>query len=164
MKRIYLSLVLVLTVLSAFSQASVSYYKGEWTEVNKHTLFTGIFKISIDPNGETKAELVWTYLAIDSANREMMIMYQGKKGRTGIEYAEGSFSETTNDLEFEGKRTDDPSLILGLDKYHLKLAANKQVIYGKTETQGTNEGLMYAVKMDNKKGEKEFNEAKARVR
>jgi hypothetical protein len=164
MKKLFLTIALLLVMHFGFSQVAVSYYKGEWTEVNKHTLFTGIFKIAIKNNGEASAEMVWTYQAIDSANRDLMKMYYGKKGRSGIEYADGSFSETTNDLQLEGKRTDDPAYILGLDKYHLKFAAGKKAVYGTTETQGTNEGLLYAVKIDNKTGEKELMEAKAKIK
>jgi len=38
------------------------------------------------------------------------------------------------------------------------------VIYGTTETQGTNEGMLYAVKLNDAAGEKEFMAAKARVK
>ena len=160
MKKIFLSVTLLLALQYGFSQASVSYYKGEWTMVNKQDLFTGILKIAIDAEGKTKAEMVWTYLATDSTNKDLVEMYKGKKGRSGIEYADGSFSVTTNDFIFEGKKADDPAQILGLDKYHIKLSANKQAIYGTTETQGTNEGLLYAGKLDNTTGEKEFMAAK----
>ena len=131
---------------------------------NKHDLFTGIFKIGIDAEGKANAEIIWTYLATDSTNKDMLEMYKGKKGRSGIEYAEGNFSATTNDFYFEGKRSEDPFVILGLDKYHLKLSADTQVIYGTTETQGTNEGMLYAVKLNDAAGEKEFMAAKARVK
>lgn len=132
--------------------------------VNKQDLFTGILKITINTEGRTSAEMVWTYLATDSTNKDFVEMYTGKKGRSGIEYAEGSFSATTNDFNFEGQKADDPALILGLDKYHLKLSVNKQAIYGTTETQGTNEGLLYATKLNSASGEKEFTAAKARVK
>lgn len=164
MKKIFLSFSLLISLHNCFSQSSVSYFKGEWTMVNKHDLFTGIFKIGINAIGEAKAEVIWTYLATDSTNKDLLEMYKGKKGKSGIEYAEGSFSAATNDFYFEGKRTDDPSVILGLDKYHIKLSSNGQAIYGKTQTQGTNEGLLYAVKLNNATGEKEFMAAKARVK
>ena len=73
-----------------------------------------------------------------------------------------SLKETN--FNFEGQKADDPALILGLDKYHLKLSVNKQAIYGTTETQGTNEGLLYATKLNSASGEKEFTAAKARVK
>jgi hypothetical protein len=132
--------------------------------VNKNDLFTGIFKINIATDGSVKAEIVWTYLAIDSSSRDLVEHYKNKKGKAGIEYAEGQFSATTNDLTFEGKKADDPFALLGLDKYHIKLASGKEAIYGTTETQGTNEGLLYAVKLNDAAGEKEFKNAKAKVK
>lgn len=162
MKKIFVSLILLCCLQHVFSQ--VSYYKGEWTMVNKNDLFTGIFKIDITTDGSVKAEIVWTYLAVDSTSNELVEHYKGKKGKAGIEYAEGQFSAATNDFTFEGKKADDPFAILGLDKYHIKLAYNKQAIYGSTETQGTNEGLLYAIKLPDAVGKKEFNTAKAKIK
>lgn len=156
--------IFILLLCSQFSFAQVSYFKGEWTRVNKQELFTGIFKINQNKSGNVKVEIVWTYWAIDSSNSELMEMYKGKKGRSGIEYAEGNFSASTNDFTFEGQKTDDPYVILGLDKYHIKLSADNKVIYGTTETQGSNEGLLYATKLPDAAGEKEFIAAKARVK
>jgi hypothetical protein len=162
MKKIFVTLTLLLSLQCVFSQ--VSYYKGEWTTVNKNDLFTGIFKIGINAEGKVKAEIVWTYLAADSTNKDMVELYKSKKGRSGIEYAEGTFNPATNDFYFEGIKSDDPFTILGLDKYHIKLAAEKQAIYGTTETQGTNEGMLYAVKLEDAAGEKEFMDAKEKVK
>ena len=124
----------------------------------------GIFKIAVKKDGTANAEIVWTYLATDSTRQEMVDLYKGKKGRSGTEYLEGRFDAATGDFYFEGKEKDDPDMILGLDKYHAKLSANKQVIYGTTETERTKEGLMYAVKMTNSAGQKEFIAAKAKVK
>jgi hypothetical protein len=162
MKKIFLSLALLLTIQCCFAQ--VAYYKGEWTMIDRHDLFTGIFKISMNAAGKVKAEIVWTYLAIDSTSKDYMDMYQNKKGKSGIEYAEGNFSSATNDLYFEGIKKDDPFIILGVEKYHLKLAANKQAIYGSTETEGTNKGLLYAVKLNYTAGKKEFRGAKTKIK
>ena len=162
MKKIFITILLLLSLQYGFSQ--VSYYKGEWTTLNKQDLFTGIFKIGMNAEGKVKAEIIWTYLATDSTNKDLVEMYKGKKGRMGIEYAEGYFSASTNDFNFEGKRSDDPFVILGLDKYHIKRSADKQVIYGTTETQGTNEGMLYAVKLSSTVAEKTFMAAKARVK
>jgi hypothetical protein len=162
MKQILLIFLLLFTLQCSYAQTS--YYKGEWTMLNKQDLFTGIFKIEIKKDGTVNAELLWTYLAVDSTRQDMIDLYKGKKGRSGIEYATGNFSAAGNDLYFEGKEKDDPYVILGVDKYHLKLAANKQAIYGTTETGGTNEGLLYAVKMDNETGKKEFSAARSKIK
>ena len=162
MKQFVLIFSLLCTWQTVLSQTT--YYKGEWTRVNKHELFTGIFKIDITNDGKAQAELVWTILAADSTSRYYLDYYNSKKGKSGIEYAEGFFSAVTNDLYLAGKEKDDPYLILGLDKYHLKLASNKQVLYGTTETEGTNEGLFYAIKLNNESGVKAFMTAKTTVK
>jgi hypothetical protein len=162
MKKLFLSIMLLFCLQHVFSQ--VSYYRGEWTMVNKNDLFRGIFKISVAKNGSVKAEIIWTYLAVDSTSKDLVEHYKRKKGKSGIEYAEGQFSRATNDFTFEGKKAVDPFAILGLDKYHIKLSNNKQAIYGTTETQGTNEGLLYAIRLNNVAGKKEFKAAKAKVK
>ncbi|MEP7237212.1 MAG: hypothetical protein ABI685_05095 [Ferruginibacter sp.] len=162
MKRILLIFSLLFTLQTGFAQTS--YFKGEWTALNKNDLFTGLFKIEIKKDGTAKAEFIWTYLATDSNSTEYIDMYKDKKGRSGIEYASGNFMAATNDLYFEGKEKDDPLSIIGLDKYHLKLSINKQVLYGTTETEGTNQGLFYAIKMNNTTGEKEFRAAKSKIK
>ena len=162
MKQLFITPLLLFSINCCMAQAS--YFKGEWTLVNKHDLFTGIFKIAVKKDGTAKAEIVWTYLAINSSSQELVEMYKGKKGKSGIEYLEGKFTAATNDFYFEGKEKEDPANILGLDKYHVKLSANKQAIYGTTETEGTNEGLLYAVKITNSAGKKEFLSAKAKVK
>jgi hypothetical protein len=162
MKNILLIFVMILAAYTNIAQ--VTYYKGEWTMKNKHDLFTGIFKIGIKKDGNVTGQFVWTFLAADSTNSSMVDMYSGKKGMSGIEYVEGNFNGATNDFYFEGKSKDDPNNILGLDKYHLKLAASKQAIYGSTETEGTNEGMLFAVKLTNDTGEKEFMAAKEEVK
>jgi hypothetical protein len=162
MKKLFLFLAAALFVHAGIAQ--VSYYKGEWTRKNKQELFTGIFKIGIKKDGKATGQFVWTVLAVDSTNSSFLDMYSGKAGMCGIEYVEGTFNAKTNDFYLEGKLKDDPNLIIGLDKYHLKLAANKQIIYGTTETEGTNEGLVFAVALTNKAGEKEFLTAKEKVK
>lgn len=162
MKQTILIFSLLFTLQTSFAQKM--YFKGEWTMQNKHELFTGLFKIEIKKDGAAKAEFIWTYLATDSTSTDYIAMYNGKKGKSGIEYAAGNFTASTNDLYFEGTEKDDPHTVIGLDKYHLKLSNNKQVIYGTTETNGTNQGLVYAIKMNNATGEKEFMAAKAKIK
>ncbi len=140
------------------------YYKGEWSKMNKHDLFTGIFKITIKNKVEVSGELVWTYLATDSSDHSFTNHYKEKKGRKGIEYVEGSFNPATNDIYFEGRSKDDPDDLLGLDKYSLKLSANKEVLYGKTDANGDKDGMIYAIKLNAAAGEREFNAAKLKVK
>lgn len=144
--------------------AQVAYYKGEWTMVDKHDLFTGIFKIDIKNDGRVNGEFVWLYLATDSSDNTMLDMYKGKKGRQGIEILEGRCTPTTHDLYLKGEDKVDPYAILGLDEYTLKYSADKQVIYGTTATEGTNKGLFFATKMNTATGSAAFNAAKQKVK
>lgn len=45
MKQILLALALLFTITG--SNAQTSYYKGEWTSINKTDLFTGFLKLDI---------------------------------------------------------------------------------------------------------------------
>ena len=154
-----LSLVLVQSLT-----AQVYYYKAEWTMKNKHDLFTGICRIEIKDQDIVKGKLVWKFLAVDSTDQSMMDMYKGKKGKTGIEYVEGTYTRSTHDIFFEGKDKDDPYEVLGLDKYSLKISDNKQVLYGTTATGGTNSGLFYALRLNAADGAKKFAAAKAKCK
>lgn len=161
MKRIF-----ILFLYCCFIQgvgAQVTYYKAEWSMKNKHDLFTGICKIELKDNTDIKGEIAWVFLAVDSTDKSMMDMYEGKKGKSGIEKVEGSYTTETHDVYFEGIDKDDPNLILGLDKYSLKLSADKQVLYGTTATGGTNSGIFYAIKINNAEGVKKFTLIKARL-
>jgi len=155
--------ILLLTTLFCINllHAQVSYYKGEWTRINKHDCFTGIFKISIDKDNMVKGELLWTYIAIDSTDKSMTEQYHGKKKRTGIEYVEGSYNTSTHDIYFEGRSKEDPWEIIGLDKYTLKLSLNMQILYGSTDSQGSKDALFYGTRISSATGQKEFGIAKA---
>ena len=146
------------------SQAQVAYYKGEWTMVDKHDLFTGVFRLETKNDGRVNGQLIWLYLATDSSDNVMIDMYKGKKGRQGIEIVEGRYTPSTHDLYFKGEDKVDPYTILGLDEYSLKYSADKQVIYGTTATGGTNKGLFYAIKMNSAAGAAAFNAAKLKVK
>ena len=143
-----------------FLQAQVTYYKGEWTEVNSGLLFGGIFKLDMTNKDEIKGELIWTYLVADSSDQTLIDQYKDKKGRRGIEYVSGTFNPLTNDLHFEGKEKKDPSAIIGLDKYTLKLSSDKRMIYGKTDSNGKNNGLFYGYKISTAEEIESFNAAK----
>ena len=132
--------------------------------VDKHDLFTGIFKIEIKNDGTVNGQLTWTYLATDSTDDFMVSSYKGKKGKQGLEFVEGKYVPSTHDIHFEGKDKNDPYQLLGLDKYTLKYSADKQVIYGTTATNGTNKGLFYAIKMNNAAGEAAFNTERSKMK
>ena len=142
-----LLLLAFLALLLHNGDAQVLYFKGEWTALNKAELFTGIFKVQIKKDSRVKGELLWTFLATDNTNSDLRDHYKGKKGKRGIEFVEGIFTRETNDIFWEGKTKYDPADILGLDKYYLKLSADKKVLYGKTDYNGTGNGMFYALRV-----------------
>lgn len=154
MKKQFIVFILILVGLC--SQAQVAYFKGEWTTENKSDLFTCISKFEINDK-EVKAEFVWTYLAIDSTDNVMIEMYNNKKGKTGIEYANGTYNPVTGDIKLKATELDDPNVILGMTIYNIKYAADKKAIYGTTTGIGyDNPGLFFAMVLEKSKGEKEF--------
>jgi hypothetical protein len=154
----------ILCCITYGSMAQVAYYRAEWTKKDNNELFTAICKITTDQQNVITGELVWTYLACDSSDQIMMDMYKGKKGKMGIEFVEGNYAATTHDVIFNGTRKDDPDEVIGEDKYTLKLSANKQVLYGTTWANGTNNGLFYATKLPAAAAEKEFMLARAKIK
>src|SRR5438270_5743142 len=128
--------------LSVNHVKSQVYYKGEWTKIGTEANFNGLLKLEIK-DSIVKGEIIWIFKAIDSADIELVKYYKGQKGKMGIEFVKGYYTFQTNDIRFEGDSKTDPEEILGLDKYLLKLSADKNVIYGRTFSNGENNGLVY---------------------
>ena len=155
--------IFLFSVLSLGTNAQVNYYKGEWTVVDKKEFFTCIARINAK-EGVASGELVWTYWSTDSSSEPMKEMYKGKKGKKAIEFLEGTYEPGSRDLALEGISKQDPDSIIGMDKYTLKISANGQVIFGKTDNNGDGKGMFLALKLNPIAGEKEFKAAKAGVK
>ena len=160
MKKIFLSLAILFSLFNASAQ--VSYYKGEWTKVNSEDNFSAFLKLEIKDSVAT-GEIIWKFKAIDSADDAAIKYYKGKKEKMGIEYVKGIFSQNTNDIHLEGIYKTDPDLIIGMDKYILKLSLDKLVIYGRSLSNGENNGLVYFYSADSLTASKEFDLLKANI-
>jgi hypothetical protein len=143
--------------LSAHSQAS--YYEGEWTENGKTTLFKGLMKLEVTGD-KIKGEIIWTFLAADSSNLQSVQFYSNKKGFIGIEYFTGIIDWMTKDILFEGYQKDDPHNVIGTDRYYAKFSSQLNFIYGKTWSNGENNGLLFLIGMSDQYGEKKEEELK----
>lgn len=159
MKKIFLFLVILLSLQTV---AQVTYYKGEWTKVNSQENFSALVRLDIKDSVVT-GEIIWTFVAIDSSDANLVKYYKGQKGKMGIENVKGMYSATTYDLQFEGISKTDPDLIIGMDKYLLKLSLDKQIIYGRSLANGENNGLVYFYRANRGISAKEFNRAKTNV-
>jgi hypothetical protein len=154
MKKI-LALIIVFFYASPLF-AQTAYYKGEWRTVNKDELFTGIFRVKIKDQSVVTGKLIWVYHATDSSSAELMQLYKGKKGKVAMEIVEGVYNPVTGDIYWEGTSKKDPQQIIGTDKYTLKLSGDRQVMYGKTDSNGADNGLFYGRRMNYKTGAKLF--------
>lgn len=160
MKKLFLSIAVLFYLSNAFAQ--VTYYKGEWTKINSEENFSAFLRLDIK-DSVVRGEIIWTYKAIDSADDVAVKYYKGQKGKMGIEYVKGIYSSKTYDIQFEGISKTDPDLIIGLDKYLLKLSLDNSTIYGRTLSQGENTGLVYFYKAPSLIAEKEFNTLKSKI-
>ena len=141
--------------LSLAGNAQVNYFKGEWTKVNTQDNFTGLLKIEIKDTVVT-GEILWTFVAIDSSDAAQVKYYRGLKGHTGIEHVKGVYYPLSHDIHFEGIAKTDPDLIIGMDKYLLKLSLEADMIYGRTLSNGENTGLVSFYKTNADAAGKEF--------
>lgn len=161
MKKIIFACFCSFLMSIAFSQTL--YFKGEWTKKGKAELFTGIFKITLAPGGNVSGELLWTYISTDSTDGFLLDHYKGKKGKFAIEFVQGAYDADTRDMIFDGTKKNDPDDVIGTDKYTLKLSADKQLLYGRTDDNGTNEGMFVALRMNDAAAQKAFAAAKAKL-
>ena len=159
MKNVFLFLTILLSLQTV---AQVSYDKGEWTKINGGDNFTGFLRMEIKDSVVT-GEIIWTFVSIDSADANLVKYYKGQKGKMGIENVTGIYSAKTHDIQFEGLTKTDPDLVIGMDKYLLKLSIDKMVIYGRSLSNGENNGLVYFYKINNGIAAKEFNALKTKI-
>lgn len=163
MNKLLLAIGLTLFITMGNAQTTL-YFKGEWTKKNKNELYAGIFKITITRENAVNGELLWTYLATDETDSFLLQHYKGKKGRRAIEFVEGSYNPSSHDMYFEGMKRTDPDDVIGLDKYSLKLSADKKALYGRTDDNGTNEGMFYGVQMNAAAGKQELDAIKKKLK
>jgi hypothetical protein len=138
---------LIAILLSVALHAQDTYYKGEWSKATNACLFSCLIHLSVNGN-IVSGEIFWTFKAADSTNADQVASYKGKKNRSAVEYIKGTYNNSTGCIYFEGDHKDDYHNIIGLDKYTVKLSDGKDVIYGKTWSNGNEDGLLYALKKD----------------
>ena len=156
MKKLFLSLATFLLIsLSALSQTK--YYKCEWTKGGGTFLFKGLMRLEFaNSGGIVQGRIIWTVLATDTKDANAVEYYRGKMNKSGIEIIEGDYDEQTKDLKFSGMNKIDPDSVIGLDVYTLKISADNNTIYGKTDSNGEKNGFFYASLQNTAAAKKEF--------
>ena len=149
MKKLFLSIATLLLIsLAALSQTK--YYKCEWTKGGSTYLFKGLMRLEFaNSNGIVQGRIIWTVLSADTKDANSVAYYRGKINKSGIEIIEGDYDEQTKDLKFAGMNKIDRDSVIGLDEYTLKISADNNTIYGKTDSNKENNGFFYATLLQN---------------
>jgi hypothetical protein len=71
---------------------------------------------------------------------------QAKVGLSAVEFVRGSYDPGSRVLRLAGYRKDDPNGVISLDRYHLVLSDNGNVIGGITESHGSWQGVLSTIK------------------
>ena len=93
-------------------------------------LYEARMRLKVEANGATEGAIDWT---LRSASRPD---YKDKIGLKGTEHVRGKFFPDAAAMVLDGYRKDDPNTILGLDKYRLVVAENRQTMGGITWDHG----------------------------
>jgi hypothetical protein len=150
-KKLLLCLVLLtVTVCSAQTASVAGEWRGIWTSPSGF-VFTADLTLSTGPgcntcaaagDGSIQGQIVWTLRKV-AANASPD--YAAKVGLTGTEFVKGEM-KGDGFLVFNGYRKDDPSNIIGLDRYRLALSDDGKVIGGITYDNGPWTGQFVAVR------------------
>jgi hypothetical protein len=133
----YLRTVLCLAALSGISQrlpaqqpSVAGAWKGEWSSPQGY-LYGAVMHLSVVSGDSVEGSIAW------SLKRSPRPADQAKIGLRGTEYVRGRYSADCGVLRVAGYRLDDPSVILGMDRYALLLSETGMSLGGITWDHGT---------------------------
>jgi len=143
MKRSVFILSAMLIALVAVCQTI--YYKGEWSSTGTTYNYSGFLKLTIKGSDVT-GEVIWKLLTPDKLNQEDYDFLKDKVGSSAVEIIVGTYNPETKDLYIRGIDEIDPNEIIDTDVYTLKVSSNGIYIFGKTNTGGADNGVLYATR------------------
>lgn len=111
----------------------------KWTSTSGY-YFTGLVTLNAKDDGTITGQIVWT---IKKSPRPEE---QSKLDITGTEFIRGTYDFKTRLVQFEGYRKDDPSSVIGLDRYKLVFADNGTTLGGLTENHGLWSAIFFATR------------------
>jgi hypothetical protein len=133
----YLRTALCFAALSGISQrlpaqqpSVAGAWKGEWTSPEGY-LYGAVMHLGVVSGDSVVGSIAWTL------KRSPRPADQAKIGLRGTEYVRGRYSADCGVLRVAGYRLDDPSAILGMDRYALLLAETGMSLGGITWDHGT---------------------------
>jgi len=92
--------------------------------------FTGLVTLTAKEDGTLAGQIVWTLKKSPRPEE------QSKLGLAGTEFIRGTYDYRTRLVLCEGYRKEDPSEVIGLDRYKLVFADNGVALSGLTENHG----------------------------
>ena len=110
---------------AAAPQDLAARWHGFWTAPEGWTYEADVV-LTVDAANQVSGPIHWTLL------KSPRPAEQGKLGLSGIEHVRGVFLPEAGVLRLEGWSLDDPSKILGTDKYRLVLSDDGRVLGGIT--------------------------------
>ncbi len=111
----------------------------KWTSTSGY-YFTGLVTLTAKDDGTLSGRIVWTMKK--SPRQEE----QSKLDLTGTEFIRGTYDFKTRLVLLEGFRKDDPSSVIGLDRYKLIFADNGASLGGLTENHSLWSAFFFAVR------------------
>jgi hypothetical protein len=134
MRRLFIPCVLWLLLAMSLAAASpqdvAARWLGYWT-APEGWIYRADLVLAVDPENRVTGAILWTL--VKSPRPEE----QAKLGLTGTEHVQGDFLPEAGVVRIEGTNLEDPSHILGLDKYRLILSDDATTLGGITSHQGT---------------------------
>ena len=111
------------SALAADKAMLVGPWLGRWI-APEGWIYEANMSLQLADSGSVTGEINWTLRKSPRANEA------GKIGLTGKEKVHGTYYASTATLILEGYEKDDPSGILGLDKYRLVISEDHRVLGG----------------------------------
>ncbi|MCG9910580.1 MAG: hypothetical protein MH137_04695 [Flavobacteriales bacterium] len=141
MKRLTLAFLFSSFLLHVCAQNASGLWQGQWASPEGYVFN---FVMDIDQHADNSIEgfINWQF---ESAP-ENDWYYKNKKGKEAVEYIRGTISG--NLVAVEGYKSDDPYLIISLDKYQFTFDEGFSFFKGITGNHGTWKGRMDAVRIN----------------
>jgi len=108
-------------------------WQGQWTSPAGF-LYTTTLTLKVTPDGLATGNFVWML------KRSPRPDEQSKLGMTGTEYVSGRTNTTARTVTLAGNRKDDPSNVIGLDRYKMVVSDDGRVMGGITDNHGDWQG------------------------
>jgi hypothetical protein len=141
MKRLIFAFLFSCFLPHVCAQNASGLWQGQWTSPEGY-IFNFVMDIDQHADNSIEGFINWQFVAAPENN----LYYEDKKGKEAVEYIRGTISG--NQVSVQGYESDDPYLIISLDKYQLTFDEGFSSFKGITRNHGTWNGRMDGVKIN----------------